>query len=81
MLDNTNTLILTTDDGQEVEMEIVLTFDNEETGRHYVLITDPQDPEGDVFAYTYDEDGNLDAVSDASEYEMCAEVLSAFQGE
>ncbi|MEE3486611.1 MAG: RHS repeat domain-containing protein [Bulleidia sp.] len=80
-MDDTNRLILTDDSGQEHEMEIVLTFDNEDETRHFVLFTDPEDEEGNVYAYSYDEDGNMDEVTDPQELEMCEEVLGAFQKE
>lgn len=81
MLDMENGIILTDENGNEKEMEIVLTFDNEETGRNYVLITDPEDEEGEVFAYAYDEEGNLEAIEDETEYALCSEVLGAFISE
>lgn len=74
-------MIITDDSGQEHEVEILLTFDDEKHGKNYVLFTDPQDPEGNVFAYTYDEDGNLEEVTDEDEFEMCQEVLNTFQDE
>ncbi|MCR5230733.1 MAG: DUF1292 domain-containing protein [Solobacterium sp.] len=77
-MEDTNRLIITDESGQEKEMEIILTFENSETGKNYVLFTDPNDDSGDVFAYTYDEDGNLDEVTDEAEFEMCSEVLGAF---
>jgi len=79
MIADDSRITITDESGQEREMEIVLTFDNSDGTRHFVLFTDPNDPEGNVFAYTYDEDGNMEAVSDPEEQEMCSEVLSAFQ--
>jgi YD repeat-containing protein len=81
MIAEDNRITITDESGQEREMEIILTFDNDDGSRHFVLFTDPNDPEGNVFAYSYDEDGNLEAVSDPEEQEMCSEVLSAFQEE
>ncbi|MBO7703925.1 MAG: DUF1292 domain-containing protein [Solobacterium sp.] len=76
-----NRIVLTDENGQETEMEIVLTIDNEETGRRFVLIkgTDPEDE--DVYPFAYDDNGNLDALSDPEEIEMCSEVLLAFEKE
>jgi YD repeat-containing protein len=74
-------IILANDEGQEFRMRIVLTFEDEKTGKKYVLITDPnEDGEEDqtVFAYSYDEDGNLEEITDPEEFEMCEEVLFAF---
>ena len=76
-----NTMIITDESGQEREVEILLTFEDESTGHSFVLFTDPQDEEGNVYAYRYDEDGNLNEVTEESEWEMCQEVLGAFYNE
>lgn len=76
-----NTMIITDESGQEREVEILLTFEDELTGHSFVLFTDPQDEEGNVYAYRYDEDGNLNEVTEESEWEMCQEVLGAFSNE
>lgn len=80
-MEDNNHMIITDDYGQEHEVEILLTFDDEKHKKSYVLFTDPQDPDGNVYAYTYDEDGNLNEVTDPGEFEMCQEVLGAFQDE
>ena len=84
-----NTMIITDESGQEREVEILLTFEDESTGHSFVLFTDPQDEEGNVYAKElntdaynmYDEDGNLNEVTEESEWEMCQEVLGAFSNE
>lgn len=81
MLDETNRIMIQDESGQEIEMEIILTFEYPETHKNFVLVQDPKDPSGDVYAFAYDEDGNLDAVTDPEEFEICAQVLNAFQEE
>ena len=76
-----NTMIITDESGPEREVEILLTFEDESTGHSFVLFTDPQDEEGNVYAYRYDEDGNLNEVTEESEWEMCQAVLGAFSNE
>ena len=76
-----NTMIITDDNGQEREVEIILTFEDEITGKTFVLFSDPQDEEGNVYAYRYDEDGNMNEVTDENEWEMCQEVIGAFSNE
>lgn len=71
-----NRMTVIDDDGKEVEMEIILTFEHE--GKEYVLFTDPNDEEGNVFACTYTEDGEMNPVTDEKEWEVCNEVLGAF---
>lgn len=78
---DSKTLYITTDTGEEKEMEILFTFDSEEYGKSYVLFIDPKDEEGTVWAMSYDEEGNLLNVEDDSEWEMIEEVLGAFQDE
>lgn len=73
-----NEIILTDDSGQEVVMEIVLTFDNEKTGRKFVLVTSKDPEDEDVIPFVYDEDGNIEPVTDENEFNDCREVLEAF---
>lgn len=79
-MNDNNTMTITDESGREYEVEILLTFDGTD-GTHFVLFTDPADEEGNVYAYKYDEDGNLNAVEDENEIETCQEVLGAFQSE
>ncbi len=73
-----NWLRVTDEDGNETEMEIILTFDGY-NGKQYVLVKNPDPESDDVYAFTYDEEGNLDPVEKEDEYQMCEEVLSAFE--
>ena len=75
-----NTIILLDDNGEEYTMEIVLTFEDDQ-GNNYVLIRDPEGEDESIYAFTYDEDGNLEAVEDPEILEMCEEVLAAFDEE
>ena len=77
MIEN-NTMMITDDTGNEHEVEILLTFENDDKTKKYVLFTDPTDEEGNVYAYSYNEDGSMDEVVDEEEWEMCQEVLVAF---
>ena len=79
-MEDTNRMTITDESGQEREVEIILTFDDE-AGQSFVLFQDPQDTEGNVFAYKYDEDGNMNEVTDEKEWDMCQEVLGAFMDE
>ena len=77
MIEN-NTMMITDDAGNEREVEILLTFENDDKTKKYVLFTDPTDEDGNVYAYSYNEDGSMDEVVDEEEWEMCQEVLCAF---
>ena len=72
-----DTIYLTDENGNEYEAQIVLTFEYD--GKNYVLLQTADDE--NVYAYTYDDDGNLFEVEDDEELEYCSEVLDAFMGE
>ena len=74
---DSETLFITTDDGQEKEMKIYFTFDSEQYGKQYVLFYDPEDPDGTVFAMSYDDEGNLMAVESEEEWGMIEEMFEA----
>lgn len=48
------------------------------TKKKYVLFTDANTDDGNVYAYSYDEDGNMIDIEDEEEWNMCQEVLGAF---
>ena len=75
MDDNKMTVI--NDAGEEIEVEILLTFDYEETGKQYVMFFDPADPDT-VFAASYTEDSELEMVESEEEMAICEEVLNSF---
>ena len=75
-----NVMTITDESGQEKEVEILLTFESDE-GRKFVLFTDPSDTLGRVYAYTYNDDGEMDEVTDENDWQMCEEVLGAFMDE
>jgi len=78
---DTNKMFIIDKDDNEVEVEILFTFENEEYGKQYVLYQDPNGSTEDVFVSSYDEDGNLTAVEDEAELAMIDEVLGAFNDE
>lgn len=65
-------------DGKEVAMDILFTVDNDKTNKKYVIFQDPNDESGEVYAYSYDDDGNLTGIETDEEWEMIEEVLGAF---
>ena len=74
----TNTLFVRDENGKEMEMEILFTFEDEGTHKNYVIFQDPEDESGEVFASAYDEEGNLLPVETDAEWAMIEEVLGAF---
>lgn len=72
-----NLIYIKDDEGNEVEMEIYFTFDA--NGKHYVLLHEKNNEE-DFYPFTYDKDGNIQAVEDQDEFAMCLEVFNSFEG-
>ncbi len=70
-----NTIYITDDDGREKVMQILFTFDMNE--KKYVVVYE-QNNEEDLYAFTYDEEGNLQVIDD-EEMEMVEEVIGAFE--
>lgn len=77
MLDS-KTMYVVDENGKEVAMEILFTFDNEEKGKKYVLFTNPDNDSEEIFASCYDDDGNLSPIETEEEWAMVEEVLGAF---
>jgi len=73
---NDKQLIITKEDGTEVRMEILFTYEHPDNGKTYVLYFDPKD-EDQILASRYDDAGNLYEV-DAEEYEHLSAVLENF---
>lgn len=84
-----NTLTVIDENGQELEFEILFTFDSPEYNKNYVVYmsTDEDDldedgyPEIHVSSYTVNEDGEgggLESIEDEAEWDMVEEVVSSF---
>ena len=76
-----NKILITEEDGTETEMEILFTFDDDSRSKSYVLFTDPKDEEGEVFACSYTDEGEMEPVEDPEEWSMIEEVFGAFVDE
>lgn len=76
-----NRLIVVDDNGKEIEMEILFTFEDESRNKKYVLYTNPELEDGEVYASSYDDEGNLFPVEDEKEWEMIEEVFGAYADE
>jgi len=57
------TIIVIDETGKELTMEILFTFEDDNSHKSYVLYFDPNDDSGEVFASAYDDEGNLDRKS------------------
>lgn len=73
-----NKICVTNDAGEELEFDILFTFDSEDTGKKYVLYYDAQDEDAKVYSSIYDDEGNLYPIETPEEWEMIEEVFSSF---
>ena len=72
-----NTIYIYDDNGQEKEMQILLTC--ELGGNQYVLVYE-KDREDERYVFKYDEEGNLEVCSDEN-LALIEEVVAAFEDE
>ena len=73
-----NSIFITDEDGKEVEMRILMTF--EANQKKYVVVYDETN-EDELYPFVYDDEGNLFAVEDEEEMAMIDEVVSAYEEE
>ena len=76
-----STIIVVDENGNEVEYEVLFTFENDETGKKYVLYYDASEEEPQVFSSIFDDEGHLFPVETHTEWDMIEEVFQAFMAE
>ena len=76
-----NTIVVTDELGNEVEYEILFTFENEENGHQYVVYFDPEKDEPEAQAAIFDDEGGLFPIETPEEWEMVEEVFQSFMAE
>ena len=72
------TIIVGDEEGHNVEYKILFTFENDETGKQYVLYYDESEEEPEVMYKAYDDEGNLYPVTTTEEMDMIEEVFNTF---
>lgn len=72
-----NKIYITDENGKEIEMNILFTFDMEE--KNYVVVYE-NNKEDDLYAFEYDDNGNLLMIEDEETLEKVQEVIDAFDG-
>ena len=81
------TFNITNDEGQEVECEVLFTFESDETGKNYMVYTDNTvDEEGNtkVYASIYnpdEEDQTLQQIETDKEWTIIETILNELQEE
>jgi len=73
-----NKISVIDDAGNELEFEVLFTFDSEETGKKYVLYYDAEAQEPQVYSSIYDDEGNLYPIETPDEWDMVEEVFNSF---
>ena len=71
-----NTIFITDENGKEIEMSIYFTFDVND--KNYVVVYNEAN-EDELYAFIYDEEGNLYAVESEDELAMVEEVIGAYE--
>ena len=78
-------LIITNNEGKQLECDVLFTFDSDETGKSYIAYTDnTKDENGNirVYASIYDptgEDLSLKPLTDPKEWKVIESILSSIQ--
>ena len=71
-----NSIFIIDDDGNEIEMKIYFTFDIED--KQYVIVYE-EGKEDNLYALSYDDEGNIFPVDDEEEMTMIEEVVSGYE--
>lgn len=73
-----NSIIVIDEMGNEIQMEIVFTYEDEDTGKNYVFYLNPEQEDGEVFVSNYDADGNLSPVEDPEEWKKLENIFEDY---
>ena len=78
---NDKQMIITLDNGEEVLLNILFTYENEARKKTYVFVHEDEH-EDDVLAYIYDENTHsLSEIEDDDEYDEVEEVFNTFMND
>ena len=78
---NDKQMIITLDNGEEVLLNILFTYENEARKKTYVFVYEDEH-EDDVMAYFYDENSHsLSEIEDDDEYDEVEEVFNTFMND
>jgi len=82
MNDDFETMYVTDEEGNEIECEIILTFESDEFLKSYVVYQKKNDESGEYFAASYNpedgDEGQLNQVESDEEWDLIEEVLESF---
>ncbi len=73
-----NKIVVIDEMGNEIEMEIVFTYEDEESGKNFVFYLNPEQEDGEVFVSSYDTEGNLNPVEDPEEWKKLETIFEDY---
>lgn len=73
-----NKIQVTDEEGNELEFDVLFTFDSEDTGKKYVLYYDAGVEAPQVYSSIYDDEGRLFPIETPEEWDMIEEVFNSF---
>ena len=85
--DESMTFTVLNDNGEEIECEVLFTFESDETGKNYIVYTDNGvDDDGNIMVYAsiYDPDEDvtkLHPIETEKEWDVIQTILSELQSE
>ncbi len=71
-------ITISDENGKEETFKIYFRYENEDRGVKYVVFYSEND-EDTLYAYRYDDEGNLQEIEDEEEFNEVQEVISAFE--
>ena len=77
-MDNDRKMVVTDENGKEVEMYILFTTNLPENDKKYVFYINPADQTGQVYVSSFTEEGRLFPVEDEAEWQQLEEVFNSF---
>jgi uncharacterized protein YrzB (UPF0473 family) len=79
---DTEFLVVTDENGKEIECEVILTYDSEEFGKSFVVYQIVGDESGEYYAASFNpedgDEGKLSQVASDQEWDEIEEVLESF---
>ena len=83
MVDNSGKIVIKNEKNEEIECDVLFTFDNNETNKSYIVYTDnTKDELGNIKVYAntfdeYSEDGLLGTVETEEEWAIIEQIFSS----
>jgi len=79
---NTEKLVVTDENGKDIECDIILTFDSDEYEKSYVIYQIVGDESGEYYAASFNpedgDEGKLFQIESDEEWDLIEEVLESF---